>query len=111
MADEITFKTNSDAAIHVTDLNKAEKFYGGALGFKLLNKEEKQLSYDTGTFTLWINLDDKVKSFIPSIDVGDIIEAKARLVNAGCKIVKEWEGYKSFYAEDPFGILFDVIEK
>ena len=111
MANEINFKTNTDVAIHVTDLKKAENFYGGGLKFKLLNKDEKHLSFDTGKFTLWVNLDEEVKSFIPSIDVDDIKEAKTLLVNGGCKIIKEWEGYKSFYAEDPFGILFDVIEK
>lgn len=107
----LNFKTNNDVAIHVTDLTKAKIFYEEVLGFKLISKNESQLSFDTGTFTLWINLDSVVKSFIPSIDVSDIAKAREKLINAGCKIIKEFEGYRSFYAEDPFGIVFDVIEK
>lgn len=103
--------SNKDLAIHVKNLNEAENFYGGILGFKLLSKNESQLSYDTGTFCLWINKDEETKSFIPSFSVSDINESKKELIEAGCKIIKEWADYKSFYAVDPFGIVIDVIEK
>jgi catechol-2,3-dioxygenase len=108
---EITFLTDGDVAIHVTDLLKAEEFYSNVLGFKLLSKSKDQLAYDTGVIQLYINRDEKQIPFIPALEVRDYNQAKAHLLANGCKIVKEFEGNHALYFTDPFGLTIDMIEK
>jgi catechol 2,3-dioxygenase-like lactoylglutathione lyase family enzyme len=58
-------------AIGVDDLRKAEVFYGGVLGFKLLERTSGRLVYDTGHFTLYVN-DIESHLPIPSFIVQDL---------------------------------------
>ena len=106
-----TFRTDGNFAIHVTDLQKAESFYGNVLGFKLLSKSADQLAYDTGTICLYINKDKKIIPFIPALEVQDYEKAKAHLIENGCTIIKEFDGHKALYFTDPFGFTIDIIEK
>ena len=108
---EIKFKTDGNFAIHVTDLEKAENFYGNVLGFKLISKDKLQLVYDTGAITLYINLDNIIIPFIHALEVKNYNDAKNRLAQNGCRIVKEHEGGKALYFKDPFGIIIDIIQK
>ncbi|MGB8780940.1 MAG: VOC family protein [Candidatus Bathyarchaeia archaeon] len=50
----VTFVTDGNFAIHVTDLGKAEDFYGNVLGFKLSKRTDERLVYDTGKITLYV---------------------------------------------------------
>ena len=94
---EIKFKTDGNFAIHVTDLDKAENFYGNVLGFKLISKDKLQLVYETGAITLYVNLDNIIIPFIPALEVKDYNEAKIQLIQNGCRIIKEHEGGKALY--------------
>lgn len=104
------FKTDGNFAIHVTDLKKAEEFYGNVLGFKLTGKSDKYLVYDTGKITLYVNLDEKVIPYIPALLVDDFDKAKQKLLKNGCKVLKDYEWNKTGYFTDPFGIVFDITE-
>ena len=107
----VRFATNTNLAIHVTDLEKAENFYGCILGFKLLKRTSERLVYDTGDITLYIVKDDSTIPFIPALEVDDYDKARQYLVKKGCKINKEWPEDRALYFEDPFGIIIDIIEK
>ena len=104
------FKTDGNFAIHVTDLKKAEEFYGNVLGFKLKSKSDKYLEFNTGKITLYVNLDDKIIPYIPALIVDDFENAKQNLLKKGCSILKDSEWNKTGYFTDPFGIVFDVTE-
>lgn len=106
-----TFRTDGNFAIHVTDMQKAENFYGNVLGFKLISKTESQLAYDTGTVCLYINKDKKIISFIPALEVQDYEKAKLHLIENGCTIIKESDEHSALYFTDPFGLTIDIIEK
>jgi catechol 2,3-dioxygenase-like lactoylglutathione lyase family enzyme len=107
----VRFATDGNFAIHVTDLEKAENFYGRILGFKLLKRTGERLVYNTGDITLYIVKDDKTIPFIPALEVDDYDKAKQYLVKKGCKINKEWPEERALYFEDPFGIIIDIVEK
>jgi len=109
--DTVKFATNTNLAIHVTDLEKAENFYGKILGFKLLKRTRERLIYDTGDITLYIVKDDRTIPFIPALEVEDYDKAKQYLLKNGCKIYKEWPEERALYFEDPFGVIIDIIEK
>jgi catechol 2,3-dioxygenase-like lactoylglutathione lyase family enzyme len=101
------FRSNRDIAIHVPDLDRAAKFYSDVLRFRLISRSRTQLHFDTGTFDLWVNLDDAARSFVPSFDVSDYKAAVEHLAASGCKMIAAGA---ATYLQDPFGFLFDVIE-
>ena len=107
----VTFVTDGNLAIHVTDLGKAEDFYGNVLGFRLLKRTDKRLVYNTGKITLYVVKDEKVIPFIPALEVSDYQKTKHYLIKNGCRIIKEWPEDKALYFEDPFGIVIDIVEK
>jgi catechol 2,3-dioxygenase-like lactoylglutathione lyase family enzyme len=102
------FRSNNCISVHVLDLRKAEAFYSGVLGFRLLSKSPTQLEYDTGKFTLCVIKGVKVRSPIPSFTVIDIANAKAHLEQNGCEMVEDHGS--SLYFKDPFGMIYDVVE-
>lgn len=106
------FRSNSDVAIHVQDLEAAHAFYAGVLGFSVVERTDAYLSLDTGAFRLWVNrATDGEHSFIPSLDVASAAAARDHLARAGCAIVREAADGSGFYFRDPFGLVIDVIEK
>ncbi|HMK95027.1 MAG TPA: VOC family protein [Candidatus Limnocylindrales bacterium] len=109
--DMVRFSASTNLAVHVTDLEKAENFYGRVLGFKLLKRNSERLVYDAGDITLYVVKDDKTIPFIPALEVDDYDRAKQYLVKNGCRIIKEWPGERAFYFEDPFGVIIDIVQK
>jgi catechol 2,3-dioxygenase-like lactoylglutathione lyase family enzyme len=107
----VTFVTDGNLAIHVTNLGKAEDFYSNVLGFKLLKRTGERLVYDMGKITLYVVKDEKVLPFIPALEVSDYEKAKQYLIKNGCRIIKEWSEDRALYFEDPFGIVIDIVEK
>ena len=105
----VAFRSNSEVAIHVPDLARAEAFYGGVLGFPLLSKSSDMLEFDTGALRLYVNRDPGVTSFTPSLDVANYAAAKQRLLDAGCTILRDSPNEEGFYFQDPFGFTIDVI--
>jgi catechol 2,3-dioxygenase-like lactoylglutathione lyase family enzyme len=102
------FRSNNCVAVHLPDLRKAEAFYTGVMGFRLLAKSATQLEYDTGRFLLHVNKGSKLRSPIPSFTVISTQAAKAHLEQNGCEIIDDRGG--SLYFKDPFGMIYDVIE-
>jgi catechol 2,3-dioxygenase-like lactoylglutathione lyase family enzyme len=109
---DIAFRSNCEVAIHVPDLDRAETFYRDVLGFTLLNKSADQLEFDTGVLRLYVNRDEQaVFSYIPSLDVPDYKAARAHLEATGCATVKVNTESDLVYFRDPFGLVFDIIER
>lgn len=108
----VTFRTDGNVAIHVPDLVRAEGFYVGVLGFRLVRRSPEQLELETGALRLYVNLDrTNTRPFIPALEVPDYEAAKDHLRGAGCKILQEWPGGKALYFEDPFGLVLDIVER
>ena len=104
-------RSNREIAIHVADLVRAEAFYGKLLGFRLVRRTLDQLEFDTGELRLYVNRDaSKPISYIPSFDVDDYHEARRFLEDAGCKVRFAGEPPVPYF-EDPFGFVFDIIER
>jgi catechol 2,3-dioxygenase-like lactoylglutathione lyase family enzyme len=109
--DGIRLRSNREIAIHVPDLARAEEFYGKRLGFRMVRRTLDQLEFDTGELRLYVNRDlSKLISFIPSFDVEDYHEARRFLEASGCTL--KFAGEQAVpYFEDPFGFVFDIIER
>lgn len=108
----VGFRSNCEIAIHVPDLARAEAFYGDVLGFRLVTKSPHQLEFDTGALRLYVNRDDEeLRPYIPSLDVPDYAAARHHLEASGCKTVSAGAHSGAVYFQDPFGLVFDVIER
>jgi catechol 2,3-dioxygenase-like lactoylglutathione lyase family enzyme len=107
----VQLRSNKEIAIHVGDLDRAEAFYGKVLGFRLVRRTPDQLEFDTGELRLYVNRDNSSPiSYIPSFDVDDYREARRFLEKAGCTL--RFAGEQPVpYFEDPFGFVFDIIER
>jgi catechol 2,3-dioxygenase-like lactoylglutathione lyase family enzyme len=108
----VAFRSNCEIAIHVPDLAQAEAFYAGVLGFRLVGKSPDQLEFDTGSLRLFVNRDlEALRPYIPSLDVPDHAAARRHLEAAGCKVVSAGGHSGAVYFQDPFGLVFDIIER
>ena len=109
MSDQVSFCGNVQLAIHVPGLDRAVALYEGALGLELVAESDGQLVFDAGEFMLYVNRDERVRSFVPSFRVDDLDAAREALVEAGAQIEAEHEA--GFYFTDPFGFTVDVCGK
>jgi catechol 2,3-dioxygenase-like lactoylglutathione lyase family enzyme len=103
------FESNNCIAIHLKSLAKAERFFSDILGFKLRSKTRTYLEYDTGHFMLYVNRSSKAQPPTPSFRVKSLSRARKLLKGAGCEIVVDRGD--SLYFRDPFGNIFDVVER
>ena len=112
MESAVSFRSNCEIAIHVPDLARAEAFYAGVLGFRLVGRTADQLEFDTGALRLYVNRDaDALRTYIPSIDVPDYAAARRHLLAAGCQTVPVGMHAGGVYFRDPFGFVFDIVER
>ena len=109
---QFVFRSSNEIAVHVSSLEKAEHFYAGILGFRLVAKTGRQLEFDTGKLRLYVNLDSRpLTSYVPSFDVTDREAAREYLESVGCKPVHIGSQPGLSYIRDPFGLLFDIVER
>jgi len=109
--DQITF-------IYVSDLARSAQFYGGALGFQLVQDQGSCLIYQvtpTSFLGVCVTRPEKigVAGALVTFVTQDVDEWHARVIEAGGTIVRDLthsEEYQiyNFFAEDPDGNRFEV---
>jgi hypothetical protein len=67
--------------------------------------------FETGKFTLYVDVDDKPMGFISALEVENYDAAKQLLIASGCEIIREWRRSKALYFKDPLGQVIDIIER
>ena len=111
-AGPIAFRSNREIAIHVFDVSRAEAFYTRVLGARVVSRSEETVALDTGALRLYVNRDASTpRSYIPSFDVDDYAAARRHLEAAGCRTVPMGDGDGAVYFCDPFGFVFDIVER
>ena len=114
------FLANNELALHVPDPAAAESFYATVLGCTVTHRTHDCISLSNGALRLYLLRDggyDRVEvathdRVVPSFDVPDREAAIAALKNAGCTLIPIGpHAPGESYVRDPFGVLFDVIER
>lgn len=108
------FIANNEIALHVPDPAAAEPFYVGVLGCTVFDRSADCISLTNGALRLYLLRDPEMshEAVVPSFDVPDRAAAIARLLAAGCVLVPIGpHAPDGHYLRDPFGVLFDVIER
>ena len=103
------FTSNDCIAIGVKDIEKPKLFYRDIMGFRLVEESDKQLLFDTGLIKFYVDKEEESHSPIPSFIVNDVELTKQNLIENGCKIVREGKNW--FWFKDPFGMVYDIIQK
>jgi catechol 2,3-dioxygenase-like lactoylglutathione lyase family enzyme len=108
------FAANDELALHVPDPELAERFYVETLGCKVVSRTRDCVALTSGARRLYL-LRDPIRSHdavVPSFDVPDRAVALLALLQAGCKLVPIGpHAPGESYVQDPFGVVFDVIER
>ena len=110
----MTFTANDELALHVPDPAAAESFYTGVLGCTVFDRSDDCISLRNGALRLYL-LRDPARTHdavVPSFDVPDRAAALDLLRAAGCTLVAIGpHAPGGFYVQDPFGVVFDVVER
>jgi catechol 2,3-dioxygenase-like lactoylglutathione lyase family enzyme len=108
------FRANNELALHVPDPAAAERFYVDVLGCVVFDRAPDCISLRNGALRMYLLRDPHPshEQAVPSYDVKNRAEALARLQAAGCSLVPIGpHAPGEHYVRDPFGILFDVVER
>src|SRR5260221_10975269 len=101
---ESKFCSSRDVIIRTGSWEDAAKFYGSVLGLPVTYQSETLMSFETGSFCLYV---EKGKGHGPVFDflVPDVQAEKRRLVAAGCTILEENAAIPRCYLQDPYGVV------
>jgi histidine triad (HIT) family protein len=108
------FAANNELALHVADPAAAESFYVNTLGCVVFDRAPDCISLRNGALRLYLLRDPRPthEQVVPSFDVPNRAEALARLEAAGCSLVPIGpHAPGQHYVRDPFGVLFDLVER
>jgi catechol 2,3-dioxygenase-like lactoylglutathione lyase family enzyme len=108
------FRANNELALHVPDPDGAATFYERVMGGRVVSRSSDCIEVTSGALRLFLLRDPAPTHdvVVPSFDVPDRAAALARLTSAGCSLVPIGpHAPDGFYVRDPFGVLFDVIER
>jgi hypothetical protein len=108
------FRANNELALHVADPTAAAEFHARVLGGAVVERSADCIEVTSGALRLFLLRDpapthDRV---VPSFDVPDRAAALERLRSAGCTFVPIGpHAPEGVYVRDPFGVIFDVVER
>ena len=105
---------NNELALHVADPEAAKAFYVGTLGCDLVDETADCVSLRSGALRLYLLRDPQPshEQVVPSFDVADRKGAIEELLRLGCALVPIGpHSPDAHYVRDPYGILFDVVQR
>lgn len=118
-----------ETCLYISDLDLAEEFYHGLLEFPLISKvKDRHVFFRCGSSVLLCFLPESTRNeeILPphfadgkqhiafEVAKGDYPATKKKLVERGIPIThtQTWrEGLESFYFEDPFGHVLEIVPK
>jgi catechol 2,3-dioxygenase-like lactoylglutathione lyase family enzyme len=102
--------SSRDVLIQTNKMGAAAAFYEKILGFKVIERNEQLVGFETGAFRLFI---DKGDAYGPVFEfyVSSLDQAKKMLLENGCRIEVEDPRIPRCYIRDPFGLIFNLAEK
>jgi hypothetical protein len=100
-------KFGTDILIQWPDTKQAAQFYVERLGFEISDPNPKMVGLHGKHINLFIELGPPLGPVF-EVSVDDIEKAKARLVKAGCEIVKDEPHWPRCYVKDPYGLIYNL---
>ena len=100
-----TFGT--DILIQTPDPKSAAAFYAEQLGFEITGETPGMLSLDGRHINLLIERGPTLGPVL-EVTVPDVKEARLRLVERGCQVIKDEPDFPRCYIRDPFGLTYNL---
>ena len=97
----------SDILIQAPDPKGAAGFYVEQLGFEITDETPEMISLHGEHINLFIERGPALGPVL-EVTVGNVEEAKVRLVRNGCTIVKDEPEFPRCYVKDPFGLIYNL---
>jgi catechol 2,3-dioxygenase-like lactoylglutathione lyase family enzyme len=97
----------TDILIQAEDPKAAAAFYVDQLGFEVTGETDRMISLCGKHINLFIELGPALGPVLEAT-VKDVEEAKIRLLQAGCEIVKDEPHFPRCYLKDPFGLIYNL---
>ena len=98
-----------DILIQAEDPKNAVSFYVKQLGFEVTGETANVISLHGKHINLFIERGSALGPVL-EVTVADVEEAKKRLVNNGCEIVKDEPDFPRTYVKDPFGLIYNLTK-
>lgn len=122
----MNFTQIKETCLYISDLDVAEEFYHGKLEMPLISKVEgRHIFFRCGSSVLLCFLPEVTKSEIQlpphfaqgkqhlafEVSQADYESSKVLIQDKGIGIIhtQNWEGLESFYFEDPFGHVLEIV--
>ena len=103
-------RMSPNVAVRTGNPNKAFEFYSKVLGFRHRPENETHVDLDADPLNLFIIEDDEISGPVMELFVDDLEEARKRLTEQGCTVLR-WRGKgQDCYIQDPFGLVFNLWE-
>ena len=100
-----TFGT--DILIQAPDPKNAASFYVEQLGFAISEDTPDLISLHGKHINLFIERGPALGPVF-EVTVANVEQAKRRLVENGCEIVKDEPDFPRWYVKDPFGLIYNL---
>jgi predicted enzyme related to lactoylglutathione lyase len=100
-------KFGPDIIIQAQDLMSAASFYVNQLGFEITYEQPNMISLHGEHINLFIERGPALGGVL-EVTVANVEEAKRRLVENGCEIVKDEPDFPRCYIKDPFGLMYNL---
>jgi len=100
-----TFGT--DILIQAQDPANAASFYVKQLGFAVTGETPNMISLHGEHINLFIERGPALGPVL-EVTVDSVEEARRRLVQNGCEIVKDEPDFPRCYVKDPFGLIYNL---
>lgn len=97
-----------DILIQAPEPKTAAAFYVGQLGFEITGERANMIDLHGEHINLFIERGPALGPVL-EVTVGNVEEAKARLVSNGCEIVKDEPDFPRCYVRDPFGLIYNLM--
>jgi catechol 2,3-dioxygenase-like lactoylglutathione lyase family enzyme len=97
----------TDILIQAPDPKRAAAFYVEALGFTITEQTPRLISLRGSHINLFIE-EGSALGPVLEVTVADLADAKRRLVQSGCDIVKDEPDFPRCYVKDPYGLIYNV---
>lgn len=102
-------KFGTDILIQAEDPKRAALWYVEQLGFAITGETPEMLSLHGEHINLFIERGPALGPVL-EVTVASVEEARSRLVENGCEIIKNEPHFPRCYVRDPFGLIYNISQ-
>jgi predicted enzyme related to lactoylglutathione lyase len=99
----------TDILVQAPDPKAVATFYVEQLGFTITGDTSEMMSLYGKNINLFIERGPSLGPVL-EVTVENVEEAKARLMENGCEIVKDEPEFPRCYVKDPFGLIYNLTK-